>query len=214
MHDPSNVLKHHKSLSVQVVLPESAQLLVSSPPPAGSSGKRKVSLMPLVTEDDLRRSNMGHRDPISVAQYAYRTPAHSPLPYDCKEKMLRRRLSPENTLLPFEIRDESVPEGVPTVKVRRKPMSLRLAKEGSPSLPGSPPAAAATATSNNYEDVAVALSPVQLKFPSLPASIPSTTQLDFGGLGVELDIAASHPDMIHFQQVLNDWYVVTNKYNI
>ena len=79
-------------------------------------GRRKVSLMPLLTEADLR--DIGHKDPEGVAQvfgddvasrFLYPSNVSSPPPYDTKDKMLRRKISPIVTPLPFEIRDGSIP---------------------------------------------------------------------------------------------------------
>ena len=77
--------------------------------------RRKVSLMPLLTEADLR--DIGHKDPEGVAQVFGDDVASrflhpnvsSPPPYDTKDKMLRRKISPIVTPLPFETRDGSIP---------------------------------------------------------------------------------------------------------
>jgi len=91
---------------------------------------------------------------------------HSPLPYDSKEKMIRPTgptSSPEYIRLPFEVRDSSLPKGVPTVKMRKKPKAL--------DVKGDPVSARLMLNpSSSYEDFAVALSPVVPKFPSLPSS--------------------------------------------
>lgn len=111
--------------------------------------KRKVSLMPLLTEEDLISSNMGHKDPVSVAQvfgedfaskfctgpsysafssslaksvksldksFEDSMGRHSPLPYDSKEKMIRSEITPESTLLSFEMRDNNLPRYVLMLK--------------------------------------------------------------------------------------------------
>lgn len=84
--------------------------------------RRKVSLMPMVTEEDIRMSGLGQKDPISVAQvfgkdFASRfcvpvptTPnSPSPPPYDTKDKMLIREVTVERQKLPYELRDENLP---------------------------------------------------------------------------------------------------------
>uniref|UniRef100_A0A1I8AZB8 Uncharacterized protein n=1 Tax=Meloidogyne hapla TaxID=6305 RepID=A0A1I8AZB8_MELHA len=96
---------------------------------------RKASLMPPLTEEDLRISGMGHKDPESVAKLFG------------EDFASRFCLGP--LLLPHEIRDSSVPHGVPTVKIRR-----RMNAQGSVDLP-------------NAESV-VALTPFAPKFPSVP----------------------------------------------
>lgn len=157
--------------SVSVPTTSSYQIPTSAPPlTSGGSAQhltttdffpeekklhRKVSLMPMVTEEDLKsNSNLGVRDPVSVAQvfgeafaskFCYHSVVpipiqieqpkkkisdgslhlqipqnnqittslnpHSPLPYDTKDKMLRKKsLEIESTRLSFEKRDSNVPK--------------------------------------------------------------------------------------------------------
>uniref|UniRef100_A0A914L3V3 Phosphodiesterase n=1 Tax=Meloidogyne incognita TaxID=6306 RepID=A0A914L3V3_MELIC len=194
---------------------------------------RKASLMPPLTEEDLRISGMGHKDPESVAQLFG------------EDFASRFCLGP--LLLPHEIRDSSVPHGVPTVKIRR-----RMTAQNSVDLPNA--------------DSVVALSPFAPKFPSVPccntkeelvissysdfehssqpvspsnqwlttplnyptSSIPGVVQNPPLPFPVELrwtadgrtkmtsfvrpksgefylDMAALHPDLLQFQLALNDW---------
>ena len=75
---------------------------------AGDGTRRKGSLMPVLTENDLRNLNIGHRDPTSVAllfgqDFASQFCApewsrSSPLPYDGVERMLRPGLLPEHAI--------------------------------------------------------------------------------------------------------------------
>uniref|UniRef100_A0A7E4W608 Phosphodiesterase n=1 Tax=Panagrellus redivivus TaxID=6233 RepID=A0A7E4W608_PANRE len=173
--------------------------------------RRKVSLMPLVTEEDLRDTDLGRKDPEGIAQVfgddvasRFRYPSTptslmSPPPYDTKEKMLRRKISPIGPPpLAFETRDDSLPRGVPTVKVR-------VRKENH----------SEASTSNAFEDVSVALSPVLTSKYSFSMAnhgknfsfghktFSNTFELDYESFAAE--IAASNPDMVHFQQVLNQW---------
>uniref|UniRef100_A0A915MWK8 Uncharacterized protein n=1 Tax=Meloidogyne javanica TaxID=6303 RepID=A0A915MWK8_MELJA len=194
---------------------------------------RKASLMPPLTEEDLRISGMGHKDPESVAQLFG------------EDFASRFCLGP--LLLPHEIRDSSVPHGVPTVKIRR-----RMTAQNSVDLPNA--------------DAVVALSPFAPKFPSVPccntkeelvissysdcdhsSQLPSpsnqwlTTPLNYPTSSIPgvvqnpplpfpvelrwtadgrtnmtsfvrpksgefyLDMAALHPDLLQFQLALNDW---------
>jgi hypothetical protein len=85
--------------------------------------RRKVSLMPLVTEEDLKKNtDLGRKDPEGIAQVfgddvasRFRYPstpssAISPPPYDTKDKMVLRKISPLITPpLPHENRDLHVP---------------------------------------------------------------------------------------------------------
>lgn len=85
--------------------------------------RRKVSLMPLVTEEDLKKNqDLGRKDPEGIAQVfgddvasRFRYPstpssAISPPPYDTKEKMILRKISPLITPpLPHEARDLHAP---------------------------------------------------------------------------------------------------------
>jgi hypothetical protein len=85
--------------------------------------RRKVSLMPLVTEEDLKKNtDLGRKDPEGIAQVfgddvasRFRYPstpssAISPPPYDTKEKMILRKISPIITPpLPYETRDLHAP---------------------------------------------------------------------------------------------------------
>lgn len=193
------------------------------------SSRRKVSFMPLVTEEDLKNSDLGQKDPEGVAQVfgddvasRFRPPSTptyilSPPPYDTKDKMIRRKISPIITSpLFFEHRDGKIPRflihilpikrrhfrGVPTVKVRMRKSTNVI--ETSDSL--------FITSSTSFEDVAVALSPV---FPQNGGFYDNSNPL-FGKfmnsndwvLNYEqfaADIAASNPDMVHFQQVLNNW---------
>lgn len=93
--------------------------------------RRKFSLMPPLTAEDLKNTALGQRDPVTVAQLfgeefaskfcspqlrtiplgaqQPKTPV-SPLPYDTEEKMIRvlpRDVADER--LPFEIRDDNLP---------------------------------------------------------------------------------------------------------
>ncbi|CAD5215262.1 unnamed protein product [Bursaphelenchus okinawaensis] len=149
--------------------------------------RRKVSLMPTVTEEDLRRSGLGQRDPISVAQvfgedFASRfcvpvcitLNSPSPPPYDSKEKMLIKESKPK---LPFGKRDERIPRGVPALKVRvKKSMN----------------------TSFSFEDVSVPLPVSSQKFmfcegtAHIVKKIPSS-------------LASENYDFQQFQLVFNDW---------
>ena len=82
------------------------------------ASRRKVSLMPLVTEEDLKNTDLGRKDPEGIAQvfgddvasrFRYPTTptsAVSPPPYDTKEKMILRKISPIITPpLPHATRD-------------------------------------------------------------------------------------------------------------
>lgn len=144
MHDPSTVLRPEDGNRVSTqqggnspsgLSPSSGGLAPPSPSsdPDGN-GHRKVSLMPLVTEEDLRsRPDLGRHDPQSVAELfgedfasqlcvvraasaiMMNSGSSSPLPYDPKEKMVRNLsgfgpIGPESARLPFEIRDNNLPE--------------------------------------------------------------------------------------------------------
>ncbi|CAD5221214.1 unnamed protein product [Bursaphelenchus xylophilus] len=150
--------------------------------------RRKVSLMPMVTEEDLRLSGLAHRDPISVAQvfgedFASRfcvpvcsTPTSpSPPPYDSKEKMLIKDVK---TRLPFGKRDERIPRGVPALKVRvKKSQQLN--------------------SSLSFEDVSVALPPSfqQSMSEGDTRFVRHTTS----------SLASENYDFQQFQIVFNDW---------
>jgi hypothetical protein len=191
--------------------------------------RRKVSLMPLVTEEDLKKNtDLGRKDPEGIAQVfgddvasRFRYPstpssAISPPPYDTKDKMVLRKISPLITPpLPHETRDLHVPRGVPTVKVRKR-RSLTI-------VDGSLNEATTSSTATTFEDISVALSPVFSH--NLLTNYGNTncffgTSLDVPGAWQKIgkynfaikdyeqfatDIAASNPDMVHFQQVLNQW---------
>uniref|UniRef100_A0AC34G834 Uncharacterized protein n=1 Tax=Panagrolaimus sp. ES5 TaxID=591445 RepID=A0AC34G834_9BILA len=189
--------------------------------------RRKVSLMPLVTEEDLKKNtDLGRKDPEGIAQVfgddvasRFRYPstpssAISPPPYDTKEKMVLRKISPLITPpLPHETRDLHAPRGVPTVKVRKR-RSLTIF-DGSLNE--------ATTSTTVFEDVSVALSPVFAHnivtnygntncFFGTSLDVPGPWQkigkYNFAIKDYEqfaIDIAASNPDMVHFQQVLNQW---------
>ncbi|KAI1721142.1 hypothetical protein Ddc_07582 [Ditylenchus destructor] len=143
MHDPSTVLRPEEARestkpggnSPSGLSPSSGGLAPPSPSsdPDGN-GHRKVSLMPLVTEEDLRsRPDLFRHDPQSVAELfgedfasqlcvvraasaiMMNSGSSSPLPYDPKEKMVRNLsgfgpIGPESARLPFEIRDNNLPE--------------------------------------------------------------------------------------------------------
>lgn len=139
--------------------------------------RRKSSLMPPVTEEDLRNdSRMGHRDPESVAalfgaDFASRfcLPAASPA---LSVFQLRKGLSPDQALLPHEIRDSSVPSGTPIVKMRRRTGTQPLAGLD---LSGVSPATM---------DSVVPLSPVSPKFPSMPCCLFPSSSSDSSQLSL------------------------------
>uniref|UniRef100_A0A914HVZ1 Uncharacterized protein n=1 Tax=Globodera rostochiensis TaxID=31243 RepID=A0A914HVZ1_GLORO len=131
--------------------------------------RRKASLMPPVTEEDLRNDfRMGHRDPESVAalfgdDFASRFCSNG-MPLSMQQ--LRQGLDPDQALLPHEIRDASVPSGVPIVKMRR-----RVGTQPASTLLGS----AAGGANNDTDEAVVPLSPVAPKFPSLPCFLSAFT---------------------------------------
>uniref|UniRef100_A0A183BLA4 UDENN domain-containing protein n=1 Tax=Globodera pallida TaxID=36090 RepID=A0A183BLA4_GLOPA len=133
--------------------------------------RRKASLMPPVTEEDLRNDfRMGHRDPESVAalfgdDFASRFCSNA-MPLSMQQ--LRQGLDPDQALLPHEIRDASVPSGVPIVKMRR-----RVGTQPASTLLGS--AGGGGGNNDGTDEAVVPLSPMAPKFPSLPCFLSAFT---------------------------------------
>uniref|UniRef100_A0A914DHF7 Uncharacterized protein n=1 Tax=Acrobeloides nanus TaxID=290746 RepID=A0A914DHF7_9BILA len=204
MHDPSTRLSAKPSTSSQE-----------------SEGKhrRKVSLMPPVTEEDLWSSGMGRNDPEIVAQvfgeqFASKFRSHNISPifeftsYDISNPISSSTLCDPTSDLPIGLRDSNLPSGVPTVKVRVRRTSTETQNQ----------------TLNAYEDVAVALSPVtpqsnNITSPLSHENLNSLARIkglvsqsqannsSFNDLHIDndLEIGAANPDIVHFQRVLNSW---------
>jgi hypothetical protein len=193
--------------------------------------RRKFSLMPPLTEEDIKNGQIGQMDAASVVEllgedFATRfcipspkiqSVPVSPLPYDTEEKMICHPLTQP---LPYEVRDENIPRGVPVVKVRRR------VPFNNPRVNGTANVASMT---EPFEEVSIVLSPINPPFKSTPfASTSYDNSAEFLPNGKVTgaenkqnnrqknahripynayfsDIAASNPDMVHFQVLINDW---------